>query len=520
MLSKFNKLIPRFTSMARKNLASYASVGSSDISKRNVNSDVSRHSKLQFNKSRLTEFGDLPLGQIPDALRFDHESQITSLANGVKVATESWSGELATIQVAVKAGSRQETLESSGVSHFLEHLNLRGTRNRTRTQLEEEIDRLGGHLEAVTTRETTTYTFTVPKGSTAEAVDILGDILTNSLYDQNQIEAEREAIYRECVEQHRDQLEATLEAGYYTSYRDHYFGQPVKGIRENIGTVTQEQIINFHRNNYIGPNIAVVGTGDVSHEQLVELANKAFGNLPNTPNDSIANGDKPYFTPSMMFMRDDEMANINIGSFFEAPGWTHEDFYAFQLFQRILGEYTSDKYTGNHLNASDRQYNTIHTHLGNLPDVTVHKAIYLPHSDTGLFGNYFHGNEVHGFQMLYLGQLILSDYALHLNQVEVFRGKNALYNELLTSETGTDVANEIGRQVLFLGRRVPRSETATRIANLSQQHLQRVARHWFFDRDISVVSWGPLHALMAFSHYNRPMRRSTLGWYGDASYWV
>jgi len=291
-------------------------------------------------------------------------------------------------------------------------------------------------------------------------------------------------------------------------------------FRENIGTVTQEQIQNFHRNYYIGPNVAVVGTGDVNHEQLVELANKAFGNLPNSGTGSASNADKPYFTPSLMFMRDDEMANINIGSFFEAPGWTHQDYYAMKLFNNILGEYTSDKYTGHHLNTPDRQYNTIHTHLGNCPDVTVHKSVYLPHSDTGLFANYFHGNEVHGFAMLYMGQLVLSDYALHLNQVEVFRGKNSLYNDLLRNETGTDIASEVAQQVLFLGRRVPRSETATRIANLSQEHLQRVARHWFFDRDLSIVAWGPLHSMMAFSHYNRPIRRSTLGWYGDGGFWV
>jgi len=299
-------------------------------------------------------------------------------------------------------------------------------------------------------------------------------------------------------------------------------GQPILGIRENIGNISRDQIVEYHKTHYIGPNIVVVGAGNISHEELVSSVDQHFGRLPNQiPSGlEVKNSDLPFFTPSMLYMRDDEMANCNIGVFFKAPGWAHEDYYSMLLFQRLLGEYTQDKYTGAHLNTSDRQYNTIHTHLGQLPDVTIHKSIYAPYSDTGLIGSYLHGNEVHGYQMLFLSQLILSDYALYLNQVEVFRAKNKLYNDLLQQESGNDIAQSIGNQLLYLKRAVPRSEIATRISNIEQQHLSRVARNWFFDVDISAVAWGPIHGLMAFSHYNRPMRRSTLGWYGDAHYHV
>jgi len=301
---------------------------------------------------------------------------------------------------------------------------------------------------------------------------------------------------------------------------DHMMGQPILGIRENIGTITQDQIVDYHKNHYVGPNIVVVGAGDITHEQLAELTEKHFGKLSSQAPAAVKNTDKPYFTPSMMFMRDDEMANINVGVFFEAPGWSHEDYYSFLLFQRLLGEYTSDKYTGAHLNSPDRQYNTIHTLLGQLPDVSIHKCIYAPYSDTGLFGSYLHGNEVHCWQMLYMSQLVASDYALYLNQVEVFRAKNHLYNELLQHETGNDITQSLGNQLLYLNRKVPRSEIAARIANIEQTHLSRVARNWLFDREVSAVAWGPIHSLMSFSHYNRPMRRSSLGWYGDAHYHV
>jgi len=250
------------------------------------------------------------------------------------------------------------------------------------------------------------------------------------------------------------------------------------------------------------------------------LVEKHFGNLPTAPATSleIKNKDKPYFTPSVMMMRDDEMANVNVGVFFEAPSWTHPDYYSFLLFQRILGEYTQDKYTGAHLNTADRQYNTIHWHLGNLPDITIQKSIYAPYGDTGLFGAYFHGNEVHSFQMFYMAQLILSEYASYLNQVEVFRGRNKLYNDLLQLETGNDITQNLGNQLLYLNRKVPRSEIAKRVAHFDNIYLQRVATNWFFDTEVSAVAWGPVHSLMTFSHYNRPLKRSTLGWYGDSIY--
>ena len=129
-------------------------------------------------------------------------------------------------------------------------------------------------------------------------------------------------------------------------------GQPILGIRENIGTITQDQIIEYHKTHYVGSNMVIVGAGEITHQELVELADKYFGKLPtNIPSGfSIQNTDKPQFTPSLMFMRDDEMTNVNIGVFFEAPGWANEDYYPFLLFQRMLGEYNQARHSGQHLN--------------------------------------------------------------------------------------------------------------------------------------------------------------------------
>lgn len=520
MLSKFSKVLPRLGAFTKQTKFTFATVGGGkDLTTKNTSSTgVARRDRLQFSKDRLTDFGDLPVGEIPEALKWDRQVETSQLNNGVKVATQHWNGDLATITVLVKAGSRNETIETSGTANFLTTLNLKGTSNRNRNQLESELAAIGGHITATAGRETTQYTVTVFKDQVSKAVEILGDVLSNSVYDKNQVEAEREGVYRENFELQKDQLESTWEAVHYTSYRDHILGQPIRGARENIANLTQDNIVDFHKANYVGSNIVIVGAGNVNHQQLVDLSQKALGNLPSQG--QVSGADQPYFTPSLLYMRDDEMANINIGVVFQAPSWTHEDHYAFRLFNEMIGEYSQAKHTGQHLNSSDRQYNTLHKLLGSLPDITVQKSFYQPYSDTGLFGSYLHGNEVHSWQMLYVSQLVASDWANYLNVVEVFRAKNKLYNELLQQETGVDVSTSIANQLLYLNRAVPRSEIAARISNLEQTHLTRVARHWLFDTEVSAVAWGPIHALMGLAHYNRPLRRSSLGWYGDALYHI
>lgn len=517
MLSKVKGVVPMLMRSAQARSFS-TSAGGKDISSQNVDKAVVRGQRLQFSKKRLSEFGELPFGEVPDALKYDKEFNLTKLNNGVRIATENWNSNLATISVHVKAGSRQETIETSGVTHFIEHLNFKGTKSRSRTQLELDIENIGGQVKATTTRETTEYSITVFKNDVAKAVEILGDIVLNSLYNKNQVEAERELIYKECVDLQKDQFESTLEASHYTSFRDHMLGQPVLGIRENVGLITQDMIKEYHATHYVGPNVVIVGAGDVKHQQLVELSEKIFGAIPaQSPTGlDVKNADKPNFTPSILSMRDDEMVNLNVGVFFEAPSWTDKDFFAFSLYQRILGEYTQDKYTGAHLNSSDRQYNLLHQYLGELPDLTIHKALYQPYSDTGLFGSYLHGNEVHGPQMIFMSQVILTEAAQFLNEVEVYRARNKLYNELLQEETGEDVARVIGNQLLFQNRRVPRSEVAKRLAHMDSKHLGKVAFEWFWDAELSAVLWGPIHSVLTYTTYNRPWKRSTLGWYGSA----
>lgn len=139
--------------------------------------------------------------------------------------------------------------------------------------------------------------------------------------------------------------------------------------------------------------MVIVGTGDVNHDQLVELCERYFSKLPKKATRILNNTEKPIFNPGLLFIRDDEMINSNVGVFYDAPDWKHPDFYSFLLLQRVFGSYAIDK-NAEHLNDVKKQYNSMHAMLGDLVDVTRHECIYSPYSDTGLFGHYFFGNEV------------------------------------------------------------------------------------------------------------------------------
>jgi processing peptidase subunit beta len=129
------------------------------------------------------------------------ETKVTTLANGLRVASETNMGaETATVGVWIDAGSRFESAETNGTAHFLEHMFFKGTENRNIRQLEEEIENMGGHLNAYTSREQTTYYAKVMKKNVNNAVEILSDILQNSTFDEHRINRERGVILREMEE--------------------------------------------------------------------------------------------------------------------------------------------------------------------------------------------------------------------------------------------------------------------------------------------------------------------------------
>ena len=443
---------------------------------------------------------------------------MVTLSNGVRVASEAAAGGLVGISVAVHAGTRHEGLENSGASQYIKKLVLRGTKSQTREEVEQKLEALGGKLDIRVEREVTMFNLSVPKNQGLAGVAWLCDVVANSTMAQSQMEAEKQAVFLESLNLARDQYAQTMDSAHACSFRDHFLGQPLMGIRDNLHNVTADQVQAFHKQNYVGTRTVVsVAGGDHSQAELVDTVDKALGSL--AKEGSSCNGHQAEFTPSTMFIRDDEMNNINCGVFFKAPSYDSPEYFQLRLLQKIMGEFQADQFTGKWLNSPDKQYSIMHSQLGLFPDITLHKCDYITYQDTALFGSYLMGNEVFAAQLQYMSQFVLTEYASHVPNVELIRAKNQSYTALLRQAASAPAtAQAVARQVLYHNRRVSPNEEASRLAAIDTETLQRTVSRVFYDKDLTMTVWGPVGHCLGGSIYRREVQRSSLGWLGASQY--
>lgn len=189
---------------------------------------------------------------------------------------------------------------------------FKGTKNRTQQQLEMEIEQMGAHLNAYTSREQTVYYAKVFKSDVPKAVEILADILQNSLLDEGAITRERDVILRESVEVNKQYEEVILDELHSTAFMNTGLGRTILGPDENIKNLTKADLQSYIKTHYTADRFVIAGAGAVDHKQLTELTEKHFGNLPTSSPGSIALKYEPaVFTGSDKRIRYDSMGVSN-----------------------------------------------------------------------------------------------------------------------------------------------------------------------------------------------------------------
>ena len=325
---------------------------------------------LQFSKAPIMQnYGELPFGEIPEPLKRVNEFKMTTASNGIRVATETTNSNLGGVGVFINAGSRYETLETSGTANMLARLRRHASATRSATDLRNEVSSMGAETHNVSGREQTEFAFKTHKDSVGKATELLFDVVSGTNISPATLEAERELVRAQHESSHTEYERTLLENAHFNSFRDHMLGQPTRGDIDNLNQISIEDLESYQRQNWVGDNIVVVGTGNVSHDQLVDQVEQHLSSIPKSATEGRPNGERAVYTPSLLFIRDDEMVNSNVGVFFDAPGKTHEDYFSFQLLQRIFGDYNIQK-NAEHLNDVLKQYNALHTMMGDLPDVT------------------------------------------------------------------------------------------------------------------------------------------------------
>jgi processing peptidase subunit beta len=434
------------------------------------------------------------------------KTQTTTLKNGLTVATEHspWA-QTSTVGMWIDAGSRAETDETNGTAHFLEHLAFKGTAKRSQHQLELEIENLGAHLNAYTSRENTVYFAKAFNSDVPQCVDILADILQNSKLEESAIERERDVILRESEEVEKQVEEVVFDHLHATAFQHQPLGRTILGPRQNIRDITRSELTNYIKNNYTADRMVLVGAGGIPHEQLVELAEKNFSGLPSRGPENHAyllSKQKADFVGSDVRVRDDTTGTANVALAVEGVSWSSEDYFTALVAQAIVGNY--DKAMGNAPHQGSRLSGYVHKH----DLATSFMSFSTSYSDTGLWGIYLVSDKPD--QLDDLVHFAIREWmrlCSSVSQAEVERAKAQLKASILLSLDGTTaVAEDIGRQLITTGRRMSPGEIERRIDAISETNVMDWANKYLWDKELAVSAVGGIEALFDYQRLRNTMK--------------
>ena len=295
--------------------------------------------------------------------------QRTTLDNGIRVLSEKVPGcHSVSLGIWVNNGSRHESPQLNGISHYIEHMLFKGTDRRSAKDVAREVDSVGGLLNGFTSREYSCYYVKILAEKLPMAVDLLGDLICNPRFNLDDIEKERRVILQEIAmiddspeESIHDQFASSFWAG-------HPLGMPVVGTRKTVGAIDRRQMLNFMCERYVGRNLCVVAAGCLDHEELVLLVEQSLGGVPEI------GAEQEDVTPVIkrqieVVQRDLEQTHICLGV--AGLPQNHVDRYGIYLLNTILGG-----------NMSSRLFQKVRETLGLAYSVY---SYHHNHSDSGAF---------------------------------------------------------------------------------------------------------------------------------------
>lgn len=401
--------------------------------------------------------------------------RVSTLENGLRVASDPMDTvETVSVGVWIEAGARDEDASVNGASHLIEHMVFKGTERRDARSIAEEIEAVGGHLNAHTSREYTAYYAKVLKDDAALAVDILADIVQNATLDAEELERERAVVIQEIMQSHDTPDDIVFDRFQETAFPSQSIGRSVLGTVDLIRSIPREALVAYVNAHYRASEIVLAAAGRIEHDRLVDLANDAFGRLK-------AGGEKTrapavYVGGDCRETRDLEQAHVILG--FEGVAYRDPDFYALSVLSTLLGG-----------GMSSRLFQEIREKRG-----LVYSIYSFPSSfvDSGVFGIYAGTgeNEVAELIPLVCGELVKA--TSDITEVEVARAKAQLKSSILMSLESTSArCEQLARQLVVFGRPLPLSEVVNKVAEVDVAAVQRVARR-LIQGPVTLTGLGPL----------------------------
>ena len=260
--------------------------------------------------------------------------RLTTLPNGFRIVTEHMPGlQSASAGVWVMAGGRHETAPQNGIAHFLEHMAFKGTKRRTALQIAEEIEDVGGYINAYTSREMTAYYARVLSGDVVMALDVIADIVLNPVFRKADIETERHVILQEIGQALDTPDDIIFDWLHEVSYPDQPFGRTILGPEERVSAFRKADLAEFTAQHYGPDQMILSAAGGVDHDAIVAAAERIFGDLK--PVGRAVVQPARFHGGERREVKDLEQVHFALS--FEGPGYRDDKVYAAQVYSTAMG---------------------------------------------------------------------------------------------------------------------------------------------------------------------------------------
>ena len=384
----------------------------------------------------------------------------SKLKNGLHVLTHTMPYvNSVSINIIVKVGSRYETISESGISHFLEHMAFKGTKTRSAIEIAKEFDAIGGYFNAYTSKESTVYYTKVLKDNAHQALDILADILQNSLYNDQDIEKELSVISQEIAGVNDCPDDLVFEKFYESAYKNQPLGRSILGTYNNISKFDKSSFVSYVDKHYRGENIFISVAGNIEHTESVLMVEQLFSN--------IAIGSSQYKEQAIysggLSLTEKKLEQSTVALGFESVSYQDlNDFYRAQVLSIIFGG-----------SLSSRLFYRIREELGLAYSVGSSACAY---SDSGIFSIYAamdHKNI----------QVVIEKIVEEMNklrdsiaQEELDRAKAQISANIYMAEEKPEYkSEEIGRNFALFGKFFLPEEVIEMISKIETKDLEDIA---------------------------------------------
>ncbi|VTZ22618.1 Peptidase M16 domain protein [Methylocella tundrae] len=409
-------------------------------------------------------------------------AKVTTLPSGLRVVTDAMPHlETASLGVWVGAGSRHERKSEHGLSHLLEHMAFKGTRRRSARAIAEEIEAAGGDLNAATSTEHTAYYAHVLAEDAPLALDILADILTDSIFDAEELEREKGVILQEigAVEDTPDDFVFDLFNA--SAFPDQPIGRPILGTPEQIAGFSRDAIGAYLDSHYCSRATVIGAAGAIDHDRICADVEKRFSGLAAGGDSRAAAPAALYRGGEILMKRRLEQAHIVIG--FEGLSYADEDFYALQVFANAVGG-----------GMSSRLFQEVRETRGLA--YSIH-AFHWGYSDTGLFGFYAATGAKDVAELMPVALDCLGEAAQRLSEAEARRAKAQMKVSLLAAlESPSARCEQIARQVMAFDRVLSREEIIGKIDQLDIAAIRQAGARALSSKP-TVAAIGPVNKVFA-----------------------